>query len=161
LWHAARRLRFHAATLRRLDGAARWRYLATRLANARTKLHIGLWRALDGVITRTGLPRPKTLELRDLTLIHYEAGRSYAPPPYAGAVALFVTQESSELADSDPRLAWKKLAAGGACVYTIAGSHDTILDDAQLRQLAQHLKHALEDAQARVAEHQAIATSES
>jgi thioesterase domain-containing protein/acyl carrier protein len=158
---AARRLRFHAATLRRLDRAARWRYLATRVTNARTKLHIGLWRALDRVFARTGLPRPTTLELRDLTLIHYEAGRSYAPPPYAGAVALFVTQESSEPATNDPRLAWKKLAAGGARVYTIAGTHDTILEDAQLRQLAQHLKQALEDAQARAAVRQSTGNPES
>jgi aspartate racemase len=157
----ARRLRFHAATLRRLDRAARWRYLATRVTNARTKLHVGLWRALDRVFVQTGLPRPKRLELRDLTLIHYEAGRSYEPRPYAGTVALFVTQESSEPAANDPRLAWTKLATGGARVYTIAGTHDTILEDAQLRQLAQHLRQALEDAQARVAGCQAAAASAS
>jgi oxalate---CoA ligase len=144
---ALRKLQFHLATFRRLDRAARRRYLATRLGNARMTLTMAARRRLEQLFTAFGLATPEAFRPRDLTLIHYEAGRAYLPRPYAGSVTLFVSEHSPAPVSQDPRLAWKELAAGGARVYTIPGTHDSLLDDAQLRQLAGHLQESLEAAQ--------------
>ncbi|HEY7517079.1 MAG TPA: AMP-binding protein [Methylomirabilota bacterium] len=147
LRRSVRKARFHLDAMRRLDGAARRRYLGTRLGNARMTFTMALCRLVERAFARVGVAVPDRLQPRDLSLVHYRAGRSYLPQPYAGTVTLFVSEQSQAPTENDPRLAWGKLAAGGARVYTIPGSHDTLLDEAQMRQLARYLRESLETAQ--------------
>lgn len=145
---AFRKVRFHLETLRPLDWRARRRYVTTRFGNARLTFTTAGWRLVERAFARVGMAVPEALQPHDLSLVHYRAGRSYLPQPYAGAVTLLISEQSPEPAAQDPRLAWRGLAAGGARVYTITGTHDTLLEDAQMRQLARYLRESLEAAQA-------------
>jgi len=76
----------------------------------------------------------------------------YTPQPYPGRIHLFMTNESV----SSPHAtcsSWSELAAGGAEVHVIPGTHDTItrtgdavLEESHLRVLAEQLRACIDDA---------------
>jgi amino acid adenylation domain-containing protein len=78
--------------------------------------------------------------------------RRYAPRPYPGRIYLFLTAESLNSAHS-PQLGWRKLAAGGAEVHEIPGSHDSItgangtkIEEAHMQALAEQLRACIDQA---------------
>jgi thioesterase domain-containing protein len=76
----------------------------------------------------------------------------YTPQPYPGRIHLFMTNKSV----SSPHAtgpSWSELAAGGAEVHVIPGTHDTITrtgdavpDESHLRVLAEQLRTCIDDA---------------
>lgn len=80
------------------------------------------------------------------------AVRRYAPRPYPGRIHLFLTTESLR-SPHNPQLGWCELAAGGAEVYEIPGSHDIItgnndtrIEEAHMQVLAKQLRACIDDA---------------
>jgi thioesterase domain-containing protein len=77
----------------------------------------------------------------------------YAPQTYPGRVVLFLASESLAGSPRDPRLGWRELAAGGAKVHEIPGSHDAItrthdaiLEESHLQVLAEQLMACIDEA---------------
>ncbi len=82
----------------------------------------------------------------------YEAALNYVPTSYPGHVTLFHATEKSLSSAEDPRAAWRGIAAGGLETYSVPGDHGSIVDEPQVRWLAQQLKTCLERAQSLVPE---------
>jgi thioesterase domain-containing protein len=79
-------------------------------------------------------------ESRNLQLL-----RSYVPSPYSGKIVLFKATErdlfSNKILGSD--LGWKSLAIGDFQIFDIPGDHIGILQEPNVRLLAQHLEQFL------------------
>jgi len=78
--------------------------------------------------------------------------RRYAPQPYPGRIHLFLTSESLRSPHAS-RLGWRELAANGAKVHEIPGTHATItgandakIEKAHMRVLAEQLRACLDKA---------------
>lgn len=76
----------------------------------------------------------------------------YVPRPYPGQIELFLGSDSPRFSH-DPRLAWRRLAAGGAEVHVIPGSHNQItgsdgtdVEEACMQALAEQLKACIDRA---------------
>jgi thioesterase domain-containing protein len=80
-----------------------------------------------------------------------QAARTYTPSPFAGRIILFKTNEpehANEFTDEeeknfDPAFGWSKLAAEGVEVYTLAGSHQKVILEPYVSNLATLLKRCL------------------
>ena len=72
------------------------RYLGKRIKNVSILTRLSFLRHLERACQMFGRPLPRFLQLRDLTLIHYQAGRSYVTNPYPGPVVLFLAKETVE-----------------------------------------------------------------
>jgi len=79
---------------------------------------------------------------------HYQALTSYRPRDYPGRVTLFRTQGYSLFGPFDPNMGWDKVATNGVEIKEIAGIHAEILQEPQVRLLAEQLRTALDEAQA-------------
>jgi amino acid adenylation domain-containing protein len=75
-----------------------------------------------------------------------QAESSYRPRPYAGRVILFRSNHKPLGQLSDPRAGWSECATRGLEVYEIAGNHENILLEPQVRFVAENLKTCLDDA---------------
>jgi amino acid adenylation domain-containing protein len=80
-----------------------------------------------------------------------QAVRAYDPSPFAGRIVLFKTIESDEEhklttlveKNSDSAFGWSELAAEGVEVYTVAGSHQTVVLEPHVADLGNQLKRFL------------------
>ena len=80
-----------------------------------------------------------------------QAVRTYTPSTFAGRIVLFKTSESdheNKLTTAveqnfDPAFGWGELAAEGVEVYTVAGSHQTVVLEPHVADLASQLKRCL------------------
>jgi thioesterase domain-containing protein len=86
-----------------------------------------------------GVSLPSFLQLNDLTLFHYQMGRTHVSQPYPGKATVFLAKETPELSGEDARLGWSRLAAGGFEVYELDCSHDDMLSEPKVALLAQEL----------------------
>jgi amino acid adenylation domain-containing protein len=76
------------------------------------------------------------------------AENNYNPQVYSGRVILFQSNHKPLGQLSDPRAGWKECAGHGLEVYEIAGNHENLLLEPQVRFVAEQLKKCLDDAQA-------------
>jgi thioesterase domain-containing protein/acyl carrier protein len=118
-------------------------YLEKRIKNASILARLSLLRNLDWVCQTFGGRLPAALRLRDLTLIHYQAGRSYVTKPFSGPVALFLAKETVETSASDPRQSWEILV-GCIETYELSCSHDDILSEPNVQTLAEKLRKCID-----------------
>ncbi|MFQ5852308.1 MAG: AMP-binding protein [Candidatus Binatia bacterium] len=138
-----RSMMLHARTILRLRGKDRTRYFLRRIRNAKVKIQMGMWDILKSLFATIQVSFPRAFEIKDLSLIHYQAGRAYTPQPYPGRVNVFLARESPEIPSEDPRLAWDKLATGGIEIHELPVSHDEMLSEPHVRALAAELKACL------------------
>lgn len=143
VYRFVRNIVLHMHALLQLRGKDRSQYVLRRIWNAKTKLKMSTWKILNGFFSLINVPLPNVFSLRDLYLIHCQAGKDYMPQPYPGRVTVFVVQQSPEIRSHDPRLAWGKLAAGGMEIHEFPGSHDEMLTEPQVRLLAEELRACL------------------
>lgn len=78
-----------------------------------------------------------------------QAESSYRPRPYAGRVILFRSNHKPLGQVSDPRAGWSQCATRGLEIYEIAGNHENILLEPQVRFVAERLKTCLDAGAAR------------
>jgi thioesterase domain-containing protein len=82
--------------------------------------------------------------LKNVRAVCYAAGRTYKPKPYDGPVVLFRASEKG-LSSTNEESAWKYLAPHIE-IYEVTGHHGNIVDEPQVRLLADELKTRLETA---------------
>jgi amino acid adenylation domain-containing protein len=80
----------------------------------------------------------------------YRTSCDYVPRQYAGRVTLFRAAQQPWNCSHDPLMDWARLARGGVHVQTVAGNHETILQEPNVRELAHALTAALADSRAGV-----------
>ena len=73
---------------------------------------------------------------------------TYHPKPYPGQVTLFRAAERLGGNDRDPFLGWDRVALAGVVLEEIPGNHATMVQEPNVRTLAQRLRARLESAQA-------------
>jgi thioesterase domain-containing protein len=100
---------------------------------------------LESVIEISHFPEN---ELR-LWQIHLQALLQHAQRPYPGDVLLFRTRGQPLLCSLEEDFCWRRLAAGGARVILIPGSHENIFMEPNIQTLAKELAIALAQAQNR------------
>jgi thioesterase domain-containing protein len=135
----ARRLVFHAQRFSRLDHKQKIPYLVRRAVNVKTLAHLALLRRVGRLCETIGVSVPRFLQLTDITLLHYQTGRTHVSQPYAGKVTVFLAKETPQLSSEDARLGWGRLASGGFEVYELDCSHDDMLSEPKVELLAQGL----------------------
>ncbi|MGH8546936.1 MAG: thioesterase domain-containing protein, partial [Gammaproteobacteria bacterium] len=131
---------FHTRRLRTMPSKERLSYLLKRATNAKILMHLALVRGLGRFCETLGLSLPRALQLRDVTLIHYQAGRTYVPQAYPGNAVLFLSQEMLESSAENPSIGWRRLVGGDLEVHKLECDHDDILLEPAVRSLAQTLR---------------------
>ncbi|MCA1993216.1 MAG: AMP-binding protein, partial [Coleofasciculus sp. S288] len=79
---------------------------------------------------------------------NYQASMSYEPKTYPGKVTVFRAMEQSPRSAHDPYMGWGELATGGVESYEIPGSHLNIVEEPNVKFLAEKLSVCLNKAQA-------------
>ena len=75
------------------------------------------------------------------------AAYDYRPPAYDGDVALFQPADRPSVLDARP--GWARLTRGRFAAYEIPGGHSTMLQQPDVRHLADRMREALHAAQGR------------
>jgi thioesterase domain-containing protein len=139
----SRRIRFEWQHLAREAPAHRLQYLARRGANyALDHWNATLTFAKD-MSTRARPQSPVEQTIRriaaanDLAIAHYE------PAVYPGRITLFRAARVPAMFHGDPTLGWRPLAPGGVEVHEIKNTGPTILDEPDVRILAEKLRACL------------------
>jgi amino acid adenylation domain-containing protein len=95
-------------------------------------------------IAGVSLPAP----VKNVRRACYMAEVSYHPEPYPGQVTLFLPSQKSLRSWDDPQGGWGAVALGGVEVQHVPGDHGSIVDEPNVRLLAEPLLVCLERAQA-------------
>ncbi len=142
-----RRLRFHAAAVRRLESSRRRRYLLRKATSAlrwsRRKL-AGLFES-----TYTSLRHPLPEPVRETHAANRRAAAAYLPKPYPEPVTLFRATGLGVTSFDDPYLGWGDVSGIDIEVIDVPGEHVSLLrDQANVRVLAEKLARRLRLVQA-------------
>jgi thioesterase domain-containing protein len=85
---------------------------------------------------------------RRLWETHVRALVHYQPGPYAGRVTLFRSPVHHLVCSFDPEYGWGELAEDGVTVRVVAGTHEKIIEEPHVTELARELRACLAKAQA-------------
>ena len=134
------RMLFHLRKLLRLSIQDQLTYVWKRL-----KWHLTIEKLSFFYKTYLRYVRQSPQEARILNVAgaNNQAARSYVPPAYPGQVTLFRATDKSAGFGNDPDMGWSKLATGGVKIYEISGSHWGIVEEPQVKGLAEKLKLCL------------------
>ncbi len=139
-----KRIRAHAANLRQLGLADKFKYVFSKSRYAPQRMKGKLWRAFYRAFGKSGLGTPRWL--RHVEQFNWLAAHRYVPRLYEGPVTLFWA--SSDLrAKFDMIEGWRKLAPGGLDVHEIPGTHLDIIKEPHVAAVAKKLSACLEQAQ--------------
>jgi hypothetical protein len=83
------------------------------------------------------------LILLDLNLTNSQAGQSYLPGSFPGKLTLFRCKETPWTKEDGLDLAWGLLALGGVEIYHTPGRHTSIMEEPDVRYLAEELTRCL------------------
>jgi thioesterase domain-containing protein len=118
-----------------LRGAARLKYLAKWAANAGVLLSRALgWREDSSLARAT----------RKVAAANTRAIMAYKPKPYAGKLVQFMCSDGAYRSYEDRRLGWSNLAIDGLEVHLVPGDHLTMVEEPNVRTLAQELQRCLD-----------------
>src|SRR5262249_10918912 len=87
---------------------------------------------------------PLMLRMPCFIEVSLRAARQYRPQRYTGSMVLFQTTPRAD----DPLEGWGRFAAGGVASYTVPGKHSMLMQEPQVRVLAERLTLCLHQAQA-------------
>jgi amino acid adenylation domain-containing protein len=118
-----------------LHGMGRLRYLARWAANGAVRLVRALGWQDDSSLGRA---------TRHVAKAHTRAVLAYQPKPYAGKVTQFMCSDGAWRSYEDRRLAWSTLASKGLEIHVVPGNHLTMVEDPNVRALAQQLQLCLD-----------------
>jgi amino acid adenylation domain-containing protein len=141
--------RCHLEILRGLNGQERLRYVWSRVPLRVTSLKKGIeeriWWLARSSCVRLGLPLPPILA--NVERVNRRADRDYVPQVYPGRMTLFRAMEQLPEWEHDPQLGWEDLATGGLVIHDVPGNHLTLIQEPNVRALAEQLNACLEKAQ--------------
>jgi thioesterase domain-containing protein/acyl carrier protein len=112
--------------------------LQRRAAQLRRRTLRGKAAFLWGLLRRS-LPA----HLWHLEEVHWAAAQRYRPGPYAGKVLLLRAQGRRDHIDGDPSLGWSEWVTGPLEVAEVPGNHISLLQEPNVRRLAEVLRHHL------------------
>jgi aspartate racemase len=135
----ARRVKMHWKNILRSPAKERLRYVRHKGRTLRRKIKSQLWQMLYQCYARSGRPLPTALQ--NVKEANFLAAKDYVTKPYAGSVTLFLASEQT--VEGDPCEVWGKLALGGVTVHQIPGDHVTLIEEPNVRVLAEHLASCL------------------
>jgi len=133
----ARRTLAHLQAARRMHSGARLPYLLARARGVRKKLSRRIWQTRYKLYHQRGQHLPD--DLREIGMTHFLAISRYLPRPYPGRLTLFSAAEQSIAAFNDRAIGWNGMAAGGIEVHVTPGNHNSILEEPQVREVAEIL----------------------
>ena len=134
------RILFHLRKLLRLSIQDQLSYLWERLG---WHLTIGKLSLFYKSYLRYVRQSPQDARILDVAGANNQAVRSYIPPAYPGRVTLFRATDKSVGFGNDPDMGWSKVATGGVKIYEICGSHKEIMEEPQVKWLAEKFKPCL------------------
>lgn len=85
----------------------------------------------------------ETLRRLQVYFNNYLATRTYKPRVYKNTVHLFISSETIGTSHRDPTSGWKNFFAGGLEIHKIPGNHYTMMDEPNVRILAEKLRDCL------------------
>jgi thioesterase domain-containing protein len=137
LAHRLNILKYHAAELIHLRGAARRRH----------------WQMLAGTtLERVGLRTNVRPLLTAAERVIEASAMNYAPPTYEGDVALFQAARRPGVVDHGT--GWKELVRGGCFVHDIPGNHEDFIQPPNVERLAALIRATATRAQPQMRERQ-------
>jgi thioesterase domain-containing protein len=139
-----RQLRRHAGNLWQADWEKARRYLFSRSRELIREFKDILWQAsIDwNIWLHRGI-------LRNMRQILFVAEKGYVPRLYDGDVALFRCTDYRQSASQDLYGGWQASVSGSLKLHQIQGDHLGILDEPNVKTLAQILSQCLQEAQER------------
>jgi amino acid adenylation domain-containing protein len=138
-----RKLRSHAANLRRLKTKEKLTYVLRKLKYAPEKAKHKLYRRAYKLYQRIGMSLPSVL--KNIEEINFTAVRDYVPQTYPGDVTLFLAPDLT--GDYDLHDGWRGLVEGRIETHDITGDHINIVKEPHVRVLAEKLRGCLERSQ--------------
>src|SRR5262249_14704307 len=117
----------------------RLRYILSKSRTLRRKIKSRLWQMLYKLYSRSGRPLPTALQ--NVKEANFLAAKDYVTKPYPGRVTLFLASEQT--VEGDQRDVWSKLALGGVELHQIPGDHVTLIEEPNVRVLAERLTGCL------------------
>ena len=134
------RIEVHFDALLRLSFRSRFKYLSQMAKTAKRKIKSRIWRIGYKWYedTRDNLPPV----LRNTKEINYQAAREYILQSYRGRVALFRASDGSALDREDELLGWDRFASE-VDLFLVPGDHVSMVNEPNVRVLAEELKHYL------------------
>jgi thioesterase domain-containing protein len=139
-------IRWHLLCLSQLETRDRVRYLGDRVVY-RIRSSPGVphifRRIAAGSLAKNDGSRKATIRLRQVQA-SLTAMENYKVRPYAGRMALFRAQQAAPRIHSDPWGGWRQTALGGLQVHEIPGHHMNMLEEPQVRVLAEKMRIALD-----------------
>ncbi len=87
------------------------------------------------------------LLLLNLNLANSQARQTYLPSVYPGKLTLLVCGQMNRELGNEDDLGWKKLALGGVEIHKLNGSHTTIMEEPDVKLVAEELHSCLEQLQ--------------
>ena len=94
-------------------------------------------RGRDALLSRwhrwRGAALPHALRYREIERVHLQANDTYVPLPYHAALTLFRAAEQPRQLAGAPTLGWDSVAKAGMQVIDLPGTHDTLIEQAQLK----------------------------
>jgi thioesterase domain-containing protein len=95
--------------------------------------------SVDEVLDVSRMPERR----RQFYETHYRALKAYVPKTYPGRVTLFRARAQPLFCTHAWDMGWSQLAAGGVEVVATPGAHETVLNEPNVRALAQALRSAV------------------
>jgi thioesterase domain-containing protein/acyl carrier protein len=120
----------------------RGRYLRKKARTVRRRIRSRLWRLAYRFFSEYSKPLP--MALRSVREAGYLANRDYTPGPFSGRVTLFRAAIRSVADATDRDMGWSRLARGGVEVHHVAGDHENMLIEPQVRVLARELRACID-----------------
>jgi amino acid adenylation domain-containing protein len=133
----------HFDNLLRLSFRARFKYLTQMAKTGKRKIKSRIWRIGYKWYEDTRDQLPPVL--RNTKEINYQAAREYVLQSYRGRVALFRASDRSSLDREDELLGWDKFASE-VDLYRVPGDHVNMVNEPNVRVLAEKLKQCLDGA---------------
>ena len=131
----ARRVKMHWKNLLSFPAKERLRYVRSKGHTLRRKIKSLLWQMVYKMYSRSGRPLPTALQ--NVKEANFLAAKDYVTQPYPGRVMLFLASEQT--VEGDQHEVWSKLALGGVELHQIPGDHVTLIEEPNVRVLAERL----------------------
>jgi aspartate racemase len=135
-----RRASYHLSNL--LFRPAKSAYLWSKSRTLQRRIRSKLWRA--SYWTQRALDRSLPRTLQNVKESNWLAARLYVPQPYCGRITLFRALERGAAVYQDPQLGWGVFALGGVEIHPVPGDHVSLLEEPQVRVLAERLRACLD-----------------
>ncbi len=138
------KIRSHHENLQKLNVAAKFKYIVSKLEFVPAKTKHKLYRRAYKLYGRIGRPLPRALKnIEELT---FAAVKDYVPQVYPGQATIFLASDDLTAA-YDVEEGWQGLVGGGLEKIRVAGNHLNLVKEPHVQVLAEKLRGCLDRVQ--------------